>query len=536
MADSAKALSVASFISGSARHALLVVGGYSVFFLLFFSPVVFSSHILAPGDGISYFLPNFYARSFLWDSSIWAGFPAVGDAQRMFWYPPALVLSLIPRSWDLFVIAAYVFASSFTYGYTFALTRSRFAGTISGLTFGLCGFMIAHVGHAAVVHTTAWLPLIVWAYLELSKRHRFSRFWFATATVAVACAAVAGHPQMFTYVLLLSGFFALVQGFSSSMPRFRYYLTCVLTVVIGLGIAAIQLVPTAQLAPHTLRAALSFEEFVAYQLPLRQLPMIIFPFLYGGSPASFYSTPYFGAWPSSADGWGASELTGYVGLLPLILAAVGFVLNRRNRLVWFWTAVALVALMLVVGESTPLARITYYLPVINKFRAPARYFFAFGFAVSVLAGLAVSSLLTGELRKKVLTRAVLIAVASMGAFLAMLQLLSGKINELAIQRLGTGITLNPFRNPSLLIPAILLLVGAVTLLLWHRMPASPLRSALLVFVLLADLSSFAWFYEWRYRSPYAAYLRAPAAADNYRKHIDDNHQRIIPVRGGLGTC
>ena len=268
----------------------------------------------------------------------------MGDAQRMFWYPPALVLSLIPRSWDLFVIAAYVFAASFTYGYTFALTRSRLAGTISGLTFGLCGFMIAHLGHAAVVHTTAWLPLIVWAYLELSKRQRFSRFWFATATVAVACAAVAGHPQMFTYVMLLSGFFALVQGFSSSMPRFRYYLTCVLTVVIGLGMAAIQLVPTAELAPHTLRAALSFEEFVAYQLPLRQLPMIIFPFLYGGSPASFYSTSYFGAWPSSADGWGASELTGYVGLLPLILAAVGFVLNRRNRLVWFWTAVALVGI------------------------------------------------------------------------------------------------------------------------------------------------------------------------------------------------
>ena len=154
--------------------------------------------------------------------------------------------------------------------------------------------------------------------------------------------------------------------------------------------------------------------------------------------------------------------------------------------------------------------------------------------MSVLAGLGISSLLTGELRKRVLTRAVLIAVASMGAFLVMLQLFSGKINELAIQRLGQGITLNPLRNASILVPAVVLLAGAVTLLLWHRMPASPLRSALLVVVLLADLSSFAWFYEWRYRSPYAAYLSAPAAADNYRKQIDDNHQRMIPVRGGLG--
>ena len=220
MSESAKALPIASLISGSARHGLLVVGGYGLFFLVFFSPVVFSSHLLAPGDGVSYFLPNFYARTFLWDSSIWAGFPAVGDAQRMFWYPPAFVISLIPRSWDLFIIAAYVLAASFTYGYTFALTTIASCWSISGLTFGLCGFMIAHLGHAAVVHTTAWLPLIVWSYSELSTRSRFSRAWFVTATLAIACAAVAGHPQMFTYVVLLSGLFALVQGFSSSMPRF----------------------------------------------------------------------------------------------------------------------------------------------------------------------------------------------------------------------------------------------------------------------------------------------------------------------------
>ena len=516
------------------RHALSVVVGYGLLFLVFFGLVVFSKYILAPGDGISYFVPNYYSRTLLWDVSIWGGFPAIGDAQKMFWYPPALLLSLIPRSWDLFIISAYVLAASFTYGYTHSLTRSRLAAAVSGLCYGLSGFMIAHIGHAAIVHTTAWLPLIVWAYSALSSRERFDPVWFAIATVGVACAALAGHPQMFTYVVILSAAFALIMGLKATMPRMRYYSTCFATLLIGIGLSAIQLVPTMELAPHTLRAALTFQEFVAYQLPLRQLPMVIFPFLYGGAPASFYATPYFGAWPSSPDGWGASELTGYVGLLPLMLAAVGFVVNRRQLTPWFWAAVAVTALLLVVGESTPLAFITYHVPVVNKFRAPARYFFAFSFAVSILAGLGVASFIKGAVTRRVLLRTVSIAAAIMVVCLIALQLFAGKINELAIQRLNYKITLNPFRNPSLLVPAVVLLVAILALMFWQRCRISRARMGLLLLVLVIDLSSFAWFYEWRYRSPYSAYLKAPAALDDYRRSINENNQRVLPIRGGLG--
>ena len=518
----------------SVKHALFVLGGYTLFFLIFFSPILFSHYVLAPGDGISYFLPNFYSRTLLWDQSTWAGFPAVGDAQRMFWYPPAVVFSLILRSWDLFVISAFVLAASFTYGYVFSLTRSRLAGAVSGLIYALSGFMIAHMGHAAVIHTIAWLPLIVWAYRELSLHLVFSRIWFALATIAIACAALAGHPQMFTYVVLVSGSWAVVQGLTSAMPSLRYYLTCAATLIIGIALAAVQLVPTSELAPNTLRAALSFQEFVAYQLPLRQLPVIVFPFLYGGAPASFYATPYFGAWPSSADGWGASELTGYVGLLPLVLAGLGWAVNRRNRVAWFWTIVALVALMLVVGQSTPLAWLTYRLPVLNKFRAPARYFFAFGFAISVLAGFGAASVLNGGATKRLVRRVGFIATVIMMVCYFAVDLFSGKLNELAIQRLGQGIPLSPIRNPSILIPVVLFLVGVLVLVLWQSWRTSRLRIAIFLVVLLIDLASFGWFYEWRYRSPYTAYLRAPAAAETYRKQVEENHQRVLPTRGGLG--
>ena len=520
--------------TSSIKTALLVLASYALFFLIFFGPVLFSNRVLAPGDGISYFLPSFYSRTMLWDSQIWGGFPSVGDPQRMFWYPPALLLSLIPHSWNLFIVSAYVLAASFTYGYVFSLTRSRLAASISGLIYGLSGFMIAHIGHVAIVHTIAWLPLIVWSYSELAQHQSFNRFWFLIATVAVACALLAGHPQMSTYVLLISACFVLVRGLNATIGTFKFYVVSAASLIIGLCLTAVQTLPTAELAPHTLRASLTFQDFVAYQLPIRQLPVILFPFLYGGSPASFYASPYFGAWPSSADGWGATELTGYVGLMPLILAVVGFVVNRRNVIVWFWGAIAILALVFVLGNSTPLAFIVYRIPVLNLFRAPARHFFAFAFGISVLAGFGVSAFIKSSVSNRLLLKIILITVMTMTVALVSVQLFSGKINELAQQRLGHSITLSPVKNPALLVPIIIVLLSAFVLLTWNQRKTSRLRVALLFLVLVIDLGSSAWFYEWRYRSPYKAFLQAPAAFESYRAQLDANHQRIMPVRGGLG--
>ncbi|HYY42897.1 MAG TPA: hypothetical protein VE775_09215, partial [Pyrinomonadaceae bacterium] len=108
MARSARAFSLTPARTAHMRHAAFVVLGYALFFTLFFAPVLFTARLLAPGDGISYFLPSYYARTPFWDASIWGGFPAVADAPRMFWYPPALLLSRVPHSWHLLLVSAYV--------------------------------------------------------------------------------------------------------------------------------------------------------------------------------------------------------------------------------------------------------------------------------------------------------------------------------------------------------------------------------------------------------------------------------------------
>jgi hypothetical protein len=562
-------------------HGLSVALGYTLLFVLFFAPVLFSAYLLAPGDGILYFLPNFYARRVWWDVSVWGGFPAVGDSQLMSWYPPAILFSLL-KSWNAFLLSAYVLAASFTYAYVYALTRSRFAATVGGICYGMSGFIIAHLGHAALVHAAAWLPLFILSLEMLAARSvfeasagnaaessarnmsestergagessarslgessargageppgaRFSSLWFAVATLAVACCALAGHPQIFVYTLALGGAYALVRGWQTAR-RWVYYLLCALSVSTGTGIACVQLLPTAELAALSLRASLGFAEFVSYALPLRQTPMLLFPYLFGGSPGTLYDLPYFGAWGSEAGGWGAGELSGYVGLLPLLLAAIGFFTTRRRRLslAWFWLATCAVALLLALGDATPLARLTYHLPVINKFRVPARHFMELSLGVSVLAGFGAHAVIERAASSRLLRRTLALAACLMLALLFAIIALTGSLNALAVATLKRPLSFLPWANPAIGIPLLVLLAVSAALLYWHRRPHSFSRRALLLVVLALDLASFTWFYEWHYGPPYKVFQRPPLAATPFRSELDAAHQRLLPVRGGTG--
>src|SRR5262249_11207729 len=97
-------------------HCLGVLSFYSLFFAAFFSPVCFSHRLLAPGDGVVYYVPGFYAPLTLWTNLLHAGFPIAADPQIQSWYPLKLLYSQF-GAWNNFVISAYVLASCFAYGY-----------------------------------------------------------------------------------------------------------------------------------------------------------------------------------------------------------------------------------------------------------------------------------------------------------------------------------------------------------------------------------------------------------------------------------
>jgi hypothetical protein len=507
-------------------HGVAVLAAFSLLYGAFFAPVLLSGGLLAPGDARELSLPHYASPRSLWAPELFAGFPAMGDPQNLFWYPPALLLAPLPNSWNAFVLSAYVLASCFTYGYVRLLTGSRPAAFVGGAVYGLSGFFMSHLGHTNVIHSAAWAPLLLWALERL--RRRPSPGWVLAGAAAVACSALAGHPQFFVYGLGVGGLYVLLLGWGAPAGSRTYAATALAAVALGLGLAGVQLVPTLELQGQSLRATLSFRDFVSYCLPAQELPRLLFPYCCGGfwDPRTGAHTPGF------AGGGGLTEATGYVGLLPLLLAGLGFAFGRPRPLARFWLGVAAASLLLALGARTPLPYLLYHLPVYNRFRIPARHFVHFALAVGVLAGLAVARLprLDRAVRLRALRRSTLVGLAGAAALAALFLVVyrSGAytraLPEATLARLSDG----SWAAPAFLIPLGVFTVSLAALWFWGRQPGA-LAHALLFAAAVVDLGSFGWFAEWRHGAETPDVLRPPAGLLPYRDELARTGQRLAPL-------
>ncbi len=509
-------------------HGVKVVFGFSLIFLVFFLPAFLDAQVLAPGDGLAYYLPAFYAPKTLWTDLVSGGYPLMGDPQNMTWYPPARLLSLIPGTWNGFVLLAYVLAASFTYGYVYQLTASAFASTIAGLVYGMSGFMMAHLGHITIIHAAAWIPLLIWALERL--RLRWTASWMLIGIGATACCVLAGHPQITIYGLGLGTFYALWRGGATPSGRWAYYRLVFGILMIGVALSAIQIIPTIELSRLSNRAAMTFAEFSMPGLPREQLLQFLFPHLFGG-PFFFaglakgpYQLPYWGK-------WNVAEITGYVGFLPLMLAGIGVAsrgLHQRS-IVNFWLAVGLIAFLLAMGGDTVLGHWLYHVPIYNKFRAPGRHFVEVALSCSVLAGFGVAAIESRLVSRGLMRRTIGVSIAIIGVGLisvfwqaAAWQAKAAKVGIVALR-------LSPWENPAIGVPLILFGLSLIGLVLWYRCPQHKLTMALLVAIVILNLGNFGWFWEWRVLSPSRQRIEPNSTVQTYRRLLQTQHERMLTL-------
>ena len=267
-----------------------------------------------------------------------------------------------------------------------------------------------------------------------------------------------------------------------------------------------------ELAGLSVRSGKSYELFSSYTLPATQIPQLLFPALFGVSAPSAagvleetsVGVSYFGA-------FNFHELTGYVGLLTCMLATLGFVQSRREKIVIFWAGVALFACVAALGDSTPLFRLLYQLPGFNRFRAHGRLFMLVAFACAVMAGYAIRAMeferVSLRLRRRiVLGWSLLIATV-------LIYVLSS-YPQMAEMADVQGVELAPFfMNGALGFPLAIFVVSAVLLYFWSF--NGPGAYLALFALLLFDLGSFAFISGSAQKTFDGSLLTAPEHAVKY---------------------
>ncbi len=516
---------VAASVAGTwplAARFLLAAALAVTFFVAYFSPVLFGGKILAPGDGYLQNYPSFRDGRSLWNPDLFSGYPAFADPQAARWYP-IQILFAATGSFNLFAISAYILASLFAFLLGARLTGSRTAGVLAGLVYGTGGFFMSHLGHSNMIHAAAWLPLHLLALYELGEQPKLS--WFLVAGGSIAFSVLAGHPQSVVLSLLVAGAFSIFTALAVSRMPLRFLGLAAASLLAGLGLAAVALVPMMELSSLSVRSTLPFKEFVEFSLPLRQLPALLFPALFGGMPSPLYPLPYLGA-------WNLSEVTAWVGVTTLLLAGFAIVLPGRRREATFWMAIGAAAITFALGPEGPASSLLYHVPVLNKFRAQGRHALEFTMAASILAAYGLAALERLESRKRV--RAIILGTALAGTVLLAVPWGLGSARVLESMAKGVAgtksISLSLLRNSAVGVPIGLFVLTTAALLLWAARPSR--ASAIVLAVAFAvELAQYGWFFEWRFDSPTRIEIERPAALDRFASELSETHQRLFPLAG-----
>ena len=342
-----------------------------------------------------------------WNPYLFGGMPFVGAFDGDIFYPPTVLMRLVMRS-DLAVSWAFVLhlivAGWCTYKWLRASGVSIAAAGIGGLAYEMGGPFASLVspGHDGKMYVSALLPLVLFL---LVRGMRDGRRWsWPALALAVGFAALAPHPQIFEYLLLTAGAYALFLAANAAWSRTAVHRLGAAfgAVALGLLISAVQFLPVAEFvawSPRGSRAtgAGTYSYATQFSMPFEDLPNVYLPQFSG------MLEHYWG-------GLGTHWFSEYLGASVLMLAGAAFVAGAaRRRIVLFWASVAVIAIVWSLGRNTPFYHLVAALvPGTAYFRVPAAAFIIVGLAVAALAAEGVDTVM----RRDVRVRYVLVWVAA----------------------------------------------------------------------------------------------------------------------------
>lgn len=471
--------------------------------LVFFAPALLGQVVLMPGDGwvqnlgVRVLTGNLIASGQvpLWNPYIFSGMPLLASVYPGVLYPPNWLFAFLPPVAAMNAVVLLTYELALLGSYLYARTiGSRRTGAILGaslFTFG--GFMIVHLGHTSRIAAAAWLPWVLWALEHLYRTTKWR--WVVWGAVFLGLQFVAGEPQMTFNTALVCGLyvvFCLCRH--DSTRRLRFLLYGLVMALCGALFSLALYLPARELQQQSTRAQLDYNYFAAFSLPPRQLIAFLFPYFFGGAGIA----PYLQA-PWGNSFWGESSVgavsAGYVGLLGLMLALLALFRWRRNGMICFWAVVALLAMLLALGDYLPfgLNHWLYRVPVYNLFRGSYRHLLEYTFAVAMLASLGATELarLEWHARRRIVT----VVSALMGVAVATIAVLYGFLLD-RFPAAGTRLKeFGQFSNPEAFVPMLCFVAGASGLWLYARRPTLATKAVLIV-IAIVDVATFSWFSEW----------------------------------------
>lgn len=312
----------------------------------------------------------------IWNPYNGAGMPLLATMHTGLLNPFNILFFIFPNylAWTIFLIIQPLFIGIFTYLYCQKLKLNHISSLFASLSFVFSGFVIVRIIYGDYDYAILTLPLFL--YLIESNLPNFSSKKILFIPFIVFLLFTSVQPQIIFYILTFILFYFIYRLKQLKLFQLKSFISFLSLILIGIGLSAIQLIPTIELfrnaSINSFSSRFIFDRFL---LPIQHLITIFIPNYFGNQATYNY--------------WGKSdyiETITYLGIIPCFFAYIGIIIKKTksiNVINFFFIATIITILLTLDWFGTRLL-FSFPIPILGT-SIPSRIFFLTTFSLCILA-------------------------------------------------------------------------------------------------------------------------------------------------------
>lgn len=317
-----------------------------------------------------------------WNSESFVGQPLYSDGSSALYYPPRLALAATvspTTAHNVLSVFHVALAGIFIYWLLVDLELSPLAALFGAVAWMFGSFTLGWLQLEVVAPVFAWLPV---GLVTMRRSVLRSWRWVVGAAASIAMLFLSSHllfADISMVIICGYGGLLVLREFATGWRRSHDWRSAVpmgralASVGLGVGLAAVLLIPTASTLSDISRQSLSFAELSSGML----LPV---------SDLRYAIWPVAGPITEAKMQWGLT----FSGTITAVLAIVALFLRRKGA--GLGRGLAIGAVLVAIGG--PVSWLAFELiPGMNIFRPYARLIFVFDLGVAVLGAVGLDALM-----------------------------------------------------------------------------------------------------------------------------------------------
>ncbi len=465
-------------------QAILV--GFALISFVYF--LLFTGKTLLFGDNYSLMVPGklftaqWIAKGILplWNPTIFAGIPWIGDVNQSILYPTTLLFVFLPPAVALNVTLLIHLVSTFVGMSLLArkLKATTWASYLAAILWTFNPQITGSINNISTFQSLSWLPWVVLFGLGVAGKNRAKNgrgvilFCFA-----VLAQFLGGYPQHVIYSILTAVIFSLAHFFSEPTVEptkitiqavGRWLFSWMIAALIVIPLTAVAWLPFIEVLQQSTRVIQTSKQAAAGSLHITELLKFVHPLLFEHAASGMKWGPLWNRQPNLMlfMSWFGTLMLGLAGLQGKI---------KKSHLLFIITV--FISLIIALGDSLPTFALIQKIPIINASRGMSTILMIPALILPILLALYIDSIKIGKTFFRILigASATMIAGAGTGLILVWTQfqhvwqlvdsLLNSKLSQSAFHTVARDFVISEVVLLTLLVTSLSLFFS---LIFWRQ--------------------------------------------------------------------